>query len=381
MIDGDKNSNRIEPQGINVTHGASEQVLKPSSSEAVAEIVRQASADGTGLKVGDGGSSNEDSSADATPRLTLDAMNQVVDYPARDMTITVQAGMTLGQLQETLEAENQQLPIDASPSTKLGALVAGDIAGSRQFGYGTLRDYLIGMEAVDGQGRIFHAGGRVVKNVAGYDLCRLMVGSRGTLGVLTQLTFKLKPLPEHTALRSFYFDAAAHLATALDRLNETAATPVILDFSANVAGTTGPSNSPFGLHIGVEGTEAACQWQIDQLIEDCQHSIDGPNASTLRGWQSGQICLRTLPSLLVDVVRKLNDAGYACHGHAGNGILFVEEKPGEQQLRGLCENLAAPGGGHVMEWDIDHPEKSSSPLSQRIRQTFDPHSVFVTSSV
>jgi glycolate oxidase FAD binding subunit len=125
----------------------------------------------------------------------------IVDYPARDMTITVGAGMSYGTLQTILKEENQQLPIDvADEGTSLGELVAHDICGPRQFGYGSLRDYVIGVEAVDVNGRVFHAGGRVVKNVAGYDLCRLLVGSRNQLGTITQLTFKLKPLPAHQAI-------------------------------------------------------------------------------------------------------------------------------------------------------------------------------------
>ena len=118
---------------------------------------------------------------DECVRLDLRGLNRVVDYPARDMTVTVEAGLSLQDVTTLLESENQQLPVDvADPSMSVGAFVASDLAGPRQYGYGTLRDYLIGMEAVDGQGRVFHAGGRVVKNVAGYDFCRLAVGSRGS---------------------------------------------------------------------------------------------------------------------------------------------------------------------------------------------------------
>jgi glycolate oxidase FAD binding subunit len=154
----------------------------------------------------------------------------IVDYPARDMTITVGAGMKIGQLQSILKKEQQQLPIDVhDDGLSLSDCVAFDLQGSRQFGYGTLRDYVIGVEAIDGNGRVFHAGGRVVKNVAGYDLCRLLTGSRHLLGQIRQLTFKLKPLPEQRRLFIAGFRTLQDLEPALDRLNLTQSTPTIMD--------------------------------------------------------------------------------------------------------------------------------------------------------
>src|SRR4029078_4080191 len=82
----------------------------------------------------------------------------------------------------------------------LGGLVPAAFCGPRRFGWGTVRDYVIGCSAVDGRGMPFKGGGRVVKNVAGYDFCKLLTGSLGTLGVITQVTFKIKPLPERSAI-------------------------------------------------------------------------------------------------------------------------------------------------------------------------------------
>src|SRR5262249_39620905 len=132
----------------------------------------------------------------------LRGLAQVIDYPARDMTITVQAGVTLAQLREVLAAENQRLPIDvprAEQATLSGALAA-NVSGPRRYGFGTLRDYVIGISVVNDEGQEVKAGGRVVKNVAGYDLCKLHIGALGTLGIITQVTLKLKPRPEETAL-------------------------------------------------------------------------------------------------------------------------------------------------------------------------------------
>src|SRR5262249_36487295 len=128
------------------------------------------------------------------PGLAVDlrSLNQVIDYPARDMTVTVQAGITIARLQNMLRGENQRLPVDVPQPdlATLGGALAVNVSGPRRYGFGTLRDYVIGLSAVNDDGQEIKAGGRVVKNVAGYDLCKLFVGSLGTLGIITQVTLK-----------------------------------------------------------------------------------------------------------------------------------------------------------------------------------------------
>src|SRR5262249_46542958 len=137
--------------------------------------------------------------------LSTAELNQVIDYPARDLTITVQAGITMQKLQETLATENQWLPIDVpSPErASIGGAIACDVSGPRRYGYGTLRDYVIGITIVNDRGEETYAGGRVVKNVAGYDFMKLHTGALGTLGVITQVTLKVKPRPEAWETRIF----------------------------------------------------------------------------------------------------------------------------------------------------------------------------------
>ncbi|PHS16959.1 MAG: hypothetical protein COA78_03650 [Blastopirellula sp.] len=127
--------------------------------------------------------------------LSMAKLNQLVDFPARDMTVTVQAGMTMDQLKTILAAENQELPIDVpcSDQAQIGGVIATGWNGPRRLGMGTIRDYVIGIEAVSGLGKVFHGGGRVVKNVAGFDFCKLLTGSLGTLGIITQVTLKVRP--------------------------------------------------------------------------------------------------------------------------------------------------------------------------------------------
>ena len=107
----------------------------------------------------------------------------------------------MDELTETLLAERQQLPVDFPQSQRatLGGGVATNTSGPRRYGYGTLRDYVIGVSGVDAEGRLFKAGGRVVKNVAGYELMKLFVGSAGTLAVMTRAFLRLRALPEEVA--------------------------------------------------------------------------------------------------------------------------------------------------------------------------------------
>lgn len=372
--------------------------LYPENAAQLVELIRQAATDGEKLRlrgVVPAGLEPQN----AVRNVLFSEMATVVDYPARDMTITVEAGLPLNELQKILAEENQQLPIDsADGAATVGSLVAGDVAGSRQYGYGSLRDYVIGIEAVDGRGRIFHAGGRVVKNVAGYDLCRLMVGSRGMLAALTQLTFKLKPKPEHSLLRVFRFDDREAFSRALDRLNTSAATPVVLDFSyasaAAAVQRAGDSPStrddlPYALHIGVEGTEQSCDWQISQLRNECSASdeipVDGHDGSSTEQHGRGFLRSRThvriccLPSRVAGIAAALADRGCSTVGHAGNGIVYVGDEQGDGRARSVCEEVATAHDAMVSEWDVDHPANAGDSLTDRLRAAFDPNSVFVQS--
>ena len=327
----------------------------------------------------------------------LGDMSSVIDYPARDMTITVQAGISLAELRKVLAEENQQLPIDAfADFASIGSIVAGDIAGPRRYGYGTLRDYVIGIEAVDGQGRVFHAGGRVVKNVAGYDLCRLMVGSRGALGVITQVTFKPKPIPPHSTLLAIQFDRKEDFRDALEHLNTSAATPVLIDFTYATPQALTRSDSPtdcaqnqfpMSLKIGVEGTAESCAWQVEQLKKECGGATvecktssdeEDPVRQHCRsfgyGWKEPSI--RCLPSQVAAIADVLASKGYATVGHAGDGILFVLDDQDSGNVRSVCDAVAADFNAIVSEWDVDHPAKADDSITTRVKQTFDPNSVF-----
>jgi glycolate oxidase FAD binding subunit len=133
--------------------------------------------------------------------LSLQNLNRVLDYSPADLTVTVEAGIALQTLNAITRTERQWLPLDPSGATdsSLGAIAACASSGALRFGFGTPRDYVIGLRLAHIDGTESKCGGRVVKNVAGYDLNKLYVGSFGTLAVITELNFKLRPLPERFA--------------------------------------------------------------------------------------------------------------------------------------------------------------------------------------
>jgi glycolate oxidase FAD binding subunit len=127
----------------------------------------------------------------------LTALDQVIEYEPADLTVSVQAGMRLRDLQRILAENNQWLPLDPPNSDRMtvGGMLATNASGPGRAAYGTPRDFLIGIAVATPAGEIVRSGGRVVKNVAGYDLGKLHIGALGTLGVITRASFKVAPMP------------------------------------------------------------------------------------------------------------------------------------------------------------------------------------------
>ena len=134
------------------------------------------------------------------PGVAIDTtgISQLIDYPFADMTITVEAGLTLAGLRRVLAEQNQRVLVDAPRADRatLGGIYATNTSGPRRFSAGRPRDQIIGVSFVTSDGVVVKGGGRVVKNVAGYDFPKLLTGSMGTLGIITQMTLKVRPIPE-----------------------------------------------------------------------------------------------------------------------------------------------------------------------------------------
>ena len=250
---------------------------RPASAADIGELVRQAAEQGQAVYPV-GGQTQWDLGLPPTrPGLMVDTrgLDGVIDYPARDMTITVQAGMTVAALQQLLATEKQRLPVDIARADRatLGGSVAANVSGLRRFGCGTLRDYVIGISVVNDEGDEIKAGGRVVKNVAGYDLCKLFVGSLGTLGIITQLTFKLRPVPEEHGLFGFACPAA-DLEAVMTQLHATRTRPVCVELLNPAAARTlaerlaVPWPGQWTIVVGFEDNEEALKWQVRQFVQE-----------------------------------------------------------------------------------------------------------------
>lgn len=384
-------------------------IVRPTSVAELGDVVRRAAADGQAIYPMGGRTQLGLGNPPSKPGIAVDlrGLDQVIDFPARDMTVTLQAGITIAKLQALLAPENLRLPIDVprADQATLGGVLATNTSGPRRYGYGTLRDYVIGISAVNDAGNEFKAGGRVVKNVAGYDICKLLVGSLGTLGIITEATLKLRPLAEEDALIAIGC-GAAELERLLADVHGSQTRPVcvgLLNRRAaqtifGLAGMTCP-DPPWSLLVGYEGNADAVNWQVQHLVKELggRHSLDarvGETAAAL--WQAlvewpAATQARTvfkcnqLPS---DVARlcaaaDANAPQPAIQAHAGNGIIhyayddavpFQANAPVECGLGSIIAvRLPSDLKSSVSVWGS---APANGRLMREVKNRFDPRGLF-----
>jgi glycolate oxidase FAD binding subunit len=249
-------------------------VATPASTEEASALLRAAA--GLGLAVVPRGAGtrlnwgNPPERCDLVIETTL--LDRVIEHAAGDLVVTVQAGLTLDRLAEVLATAGQRLALDppalsrevpgreasgrpvpsrpASTRGTVGGVLATGAAGPLRLRYGTGRDLLIGITVVRADGAVARSGGKVVKNVAGYDLGKLFAGSGGTLGLITQATFRLHPLPARTAYVTATCAAAADACRVLDALMRSPASPVAAEIDWPSA------NQPVQVSVALEGDPA-----------------------------------------------------------------------------------------------------------------------------
>jgi glycolate oxidase FAD binding subunit len=155
--------------------------------------------------------------------ISVEKMNRVIEYEPADLTATVEAGCTLSAFNMTAAGQRQFIPLDpfGDERSTIGGIVATGSSGPMRCAYGTPRDWLIGIQVAHANGSITRAGGKVVKNVAGYDLCKLYTGSFGSLGVITEMSFKLRALPSFEKTLTFYADDATALCALLSKIADS----------------------------------------------------------------------------------------------------------------------------------------------------------------
>ncbi len=201
--------------------------------------------------------------------LSTSRLTELVDYVPENLTVTCGAGLTVSALQETLAAQGQWLPLDvACPDRQtLGGIVAARAGSLRRLSAGSVRDLLLGGIVINSAGERVQGGGRVVKNVSGYDLPKLYCGSLGTLGLIAEVTFRVSPLPPASATALLPLDANHNSEDVLDALLGSDLTPSFLFLlSPEAAQTVVPdAGDAQYVAVGFDGDPEAVAWQIETL--------------------------------------------------------------------------------------------------------------------
>jgi FAD/FMN-containing dehydrogenase len=374
-----------------------EQLVPADPKEAV-EMVREALSRRVALLPIGGGSQRDYGNQLTRPALPLcsSRLCRVIEYDPANQVVTVGAGMPLRELQSLLASHNQWLPVvpPRGQCSALGSIVALGSCGPNRLRHGAPRDMILGLRFVSGRGKLIRGGGKVVKNVAGYDVTRLMAGSAGTLGFLTDITFKVAPLPEvDSAVRGIGPLEVCGAAAA--ELLRSRLEPVSI-----VAEPWG--DNEWELAAGFEGFEPTVQWQTGQAAElmarlgmgrvgtagyDCHHGTGRSTGSVL---DYPCVVRADLPlDRAVAFVQSLHAlATRPCAQVADLGCGRVRagfEKIDESAWGMLC-NLAGDHEGHVIlesapallkeRVDVFGPCRAEWQVMHRIKERLDPESIF-----
>lgn len=228
--------------------------------------------------------------------LDLGRLNRVLDFQPEDLTVTVEAGIALNTLQESLAPGGMFLPLEAPLSERatVGGVLAASASGPRRFAYGLPRDWLIGISVVSAEGTETKAGGKVVKNVTGYDLNRLYTGSLGTLGVIVEATFKLAPLPaDFQALAASFESIRAALEAGQSLLSQPYSPQGVQALNGEASQRLGDPNGHPDLVLALfEGPSASL---VERRVQECSRLLRESGAigvETLSGPQYSSILCR-----------------------------------------------------------------------------------------
>lgn len=351
VIDGKKPKVIVFPKTINEVS----KVVAHANQQHLIIIPR-----GNGTKMGIGGISAKIDIILSTLRL-----NRITDSDCENLTLSAECGITLKEVQKSLAkvGKGYFLPLDPPYTEKatLGGIVATNSSGPKRMLYGTARDMIIGTKAVFPNGDIVVSGGKTVKNVSGYDMCKLLIGSYGTLGILCEMTFKLLPLPEKeaTLLASFARIEEADgfvrelrgsqlIPSSIETLNAMAVQKMKYSISL-------PPNANYLIAIGLEGVTESIERQIFEMSEiGKKHGVLEAVTLDSEKHQAFWIAIRDFAERLTEIYANLTclksnvliskigetlgsyekivresgiDCAFLCH--SGNGILYSYILPGK----------------------------------------------------
>ncbi|SHN84718.1 glycolate oxidase FAD binding subunit [Geodermatophilus obscurus] len=359
------------------------EVVRPGTVEEVAEVLRAAAAEGRAV-VPVGGRSKltwaaPPESCDLLVDLT--GLDRVVEHVAGDLTVVAEAGVRLADLQAQVGEAGQLLGLDPpEDGATLGGIVSANASGPRRLRYGTTRDLLIGITVVLADGTVAHAGGKVVKNVAGYDLGKLFTGAHGTLGVVASTTWRLHPVPPARRVVTLEVPDAAAAGPLSIALARSTLTPSAVE----LVGSAGGAARLIVLFESIAESVAGQARAAVALLGGGEESEDLPGDLGRRPGGADDVLLRLAyaPASLSAVLAAL-PAGTAVAAHAATGVSYAAVPAAEaaDALPRLRAALAPHDGTAVVlrapeavRDSLDHwgPVGDSLDLMRRVKERFDP---------
>jgi len=359
--------------------------------ESIQDLVAEANRDRTPLRIA-GRSLWIDAQrpVTATRILSTTTHSGIVDYVPGDLTITVRSGTTLHEVEEATRAQGQWFPLDpyGSPERTIGATIATGSFGPLASSFGRARDLVLGVEFVTGEGKVVRGGGRVVKNVAGYDLVRLITGSWGTLGVITEATLRLYALPQEMLSLSLGIpDGLGALRNRIASVLDAPGIPFCVELvNAALAERIGLSREP-QLLVKIGGNSAGVAAQRAAMnalggarifkseVWDSLRTVDGSATSVVR--------LSTLPGKTAELWIGARDAlrdvpNALMHSTPSLGVVRCVLPTGSIDL---MQKLSALTSSVVYErmpaeqWNVLSSTVVGDRISQGIKKAFDPSNI------
>ncbi|OHV85490.1 glycolate oxidase subunit GlcE [Ensifer sp. LCM 4579] len=390
--------------------------FEPPSEEGIASVVRSASAERVALSIVGGGTrTGLGNPVRAARTLSTRRLSGIVTYNPSEMTMSALAGTPLSEIEAALEAKGQMLsfePMDHRPvfgtsgEPTIGGVFAANVSGPRRYVAGAARDSLLGLRFINGRGEAIKAGGRVMKNVTGLDLVKLLAGSHGTLGILTEVTFKVLPSPPAAA------------TVVVSGLNDAEAAAVMAEAMAQPAEVSGAAHLPESVRgrviDGALPEGAATVLRLEGLADSVALRAQGLSEAIARFGPVSQLDTAQTKRLWADIrdvkpyadgttrplwrVSVAPSAGHqlvaalrlqtgvdAYYDWQGGLVWLRMEADPEAEL--LRRYVRAVGGGHATLLRAGEDERARIPafepqpaavaqLSERLRASFDPSRIF-----
>ncbi len=363
----------------------------PESPTGLIEQVKAAAAARTPLRIVGGDTKAFYGNPTAGETLSTHGWQGIVSHEPTELVVTVRAGTPLADLEAALLAKGQYLPFEAphfGAASTIGGVVAAGLAGPGRASVGGVRDYVLGLQFINGQGEWLTFGGQVMKNVAGYDISRVMAGSLGTLGVITDISLKVLPVAPAEATLVFELGQAQ----ALEQLHQWGGQPLPLNASCWVQDAT-QANAPELLFVRLRGAVAAVEAASERMVKEA-HGQRMDNAQAGPDWAacrdqtlpffqapSPDMCLwrlslpQTAPVLSLPYAQLIEWQG-AQRWLWAPASATDELRKAARAVKGhaMLFRAGADGAPGIARFDRQSPVIES--ISQRLRAEFDPAGIF-----